>query len=270
MAPIGFALAFIPEKIWDPLSPSSQTQLQDWLLTINERVYPNNNWHFFRVSSAPSPCASHSQWRARSGSRQSGSCQSWSSALTRVGRALPGQIRRLVSGGWMVSFGPSSSDSANVDDLIRYSDGPTQQRDYYVTFAIHYYSLIFAKLVSTPHSSASAYEALRRRAEVYRTRAALIAQDYIHFFDPKTGTSIPFGRSLTYRFACVSFWGALAFAEVELPRGLTWGVVRGVVLRNFRWWFGREEWLNGDGTMSIGWAYTNLNMAEAYNSPGTP
>lgn len=96
----------------------------------------------------------------------------------------------------------------------------------------------------------------------------MIAKDFIHFFDP-SGACIPFGRSLTYRFACASFWGALAFADVDLPGGLSWGVVKGVYLRHLRWWFSRPEIFNSDGTLTIGWAYPNLNMAEAYNSPST-
>lgn len=49
MAPIGFALATIPDKIWKPLIPETKMQLATWLMAMNQRTTPNNNWHFFRV-----------------------------------------------------------------------------------------------------------------------------------------------------------------------------------------------------------------------------
>lgn len=67
-----------------------------------------------------------------------------------------------------------------------------------------------------------------------------------------------------------SFWGALAFADVELPAPLTWGVVRGLLLRNIRYWTLQPGAYNSDGTFTIGYCYPNHNMTENYNSPGSP
>ena len=66
------------------------------------------------------------------------------------------------------------------------------------------------------------------------------------------------------------FWSALAFAEVELPAPLTWGVVKGILLRNLRWWTTQKEILTPQGTLSIGYSYPNQFMSENYNSPGSP
>jgi hypothetical protein len=85
-----------------------------------------------------------------------------------------------------------------------------------------------------------------------------------------TGRAIPFGRSLTYRCAMSSFWGALAFADVELPAPLTWGVVKGLQLRNLRNWAKQAGAYSSDGTLTIGYCYPNHNMTENYNSPGSP
>lgn len=84
------------------------------------------------------------------------------------------------------------------------------------------------------------------------------------------GSAIPFGRSMTYRFAMVGFWGALGFADVELPAPLTWGVVKGIVLRHFRWWSTQKDIFNNDGTLSLGYSYANMYLTENYNSPGSP
>lgn len=75
---------------------------------------------------------------------------------------------------------------------------------------------------------------------------------------------------MTYRFAQSSFWGALAFADVELPEPLTWGVIKGLQLRNIRYWVKQPGAFNPDGTLTIGYGYPNHNMTENYNSPGSP
>jgi hypothetical protein len=67
-----------------------------------------------------------------------------------------------------------------------------------------------------------------------------------------------------------SFWGAIAFADVELPAPLTWGVVKGLQLRNIRYWKTMPGAYNTDGTLTIGFCYPNHNMTENYNSPGSP
>jgi hypothetical protein len=137
-----------------------------------------------------------------------------------------------------------------------YSDGITSQRDYYIAFAMHYFGLVYARFAQTGDP---------KRAECLRERAIQFAQDFAHWF-AATGAALPFGRSLTYRFAQGAFWGALAFADVE---ALPWGAIKGLALRHLRWW-SRQHIFANDGTLSIGYAYPNLNMAEQYNSPGSP
>jgi hypothetical protein len=67
------------------------------------------------------------------------------------------------------------------------------------------------------------------------------------------GAAIPFGRSLTYRFAFAGFWSAAAFTELVLPAPLNnWGVVKGILLRHFRWWTDKHDMFNVDGTLTIG------------------
>lgn len=83
-----------------------------------------------------------------------------------------------------------------------------------------------------------------------------------------TGAAIPFGRSLTYRFAFAGFWSAVAFTQVDLPSPLNdLGVVKGLLLRHFRWWSDQHDILNVDGCLNIGFTYQNYYMCEDYNSP---
>jgi hypothetical protein len=137
-----------------------------------------------------------------------------------------------------------------------YQDGPTARCDYYVPWAMHYYGLLYAVLAG--HRDPG-------RAQRFTERASEFAHQHLHWF-ADDGAAVPYGRSLTYRFAQLAFWGALAHAGVE---ALPWGVVKGVLLRGLRWWAQRPITDNGD-VMTIGYGYPNLMMAEAYNSPGSP
>ncbi|KAK5993689.1 hypothetical protein PT974_07125 [Cladobotryum mycophilum] len=133
--------------------------------------------------------------------------------------------------------------------------------DYYSSsFAIHFLQLLYAKLAAKddPH-----------RAEEFKKRAQLAALDPIHYYDEQ-GRAIPYGRSMVYRFAMVSFWGALAYAGVDLPAPLTWGMVKGIVLRNLRWWQTQHDMWTSSGTLSLGFSYPSMYITENYNSPGSP
>ncbi|KAH7165816.1 hypothetical protein EDB81DRAFT_680035 [Dactylonectria macrodidyma] len=159
------------------------------------------------------------------------------------------------------------SDIKHLDTFYRgdgwSNDGPEgiHQMDYYSSsFAIHLLQLLYARLAG---------EEDPERAEEFKKRAQAVALDLAHYYDDK-GRAIPFGRSVGYRFAMVSFWGALAYAGVELPESLTWGMVKGIVLRNLRWWQTQNEIWTSSGTLSIGYSYPNMYMAENYNSPGSP
>ncbi|KAJ2912957.1 hypothetical protein MD484_g7452, partial [Candolleomyces efflorescens] len=142
-------------------------------------------------------------------------------------------------------------------------DGPegVVQLDYYSSsFAIQFAQLVYSKLMREEDPV---------RSEEYRNRAVKFALDFVHYFDEE-GRAIPFGRSMVYRFAMSSFWGALAYADVDLPAPLTWGIIKGLQLRNLRYW-AREApgAYNKDGTLTIGFNYPNMNLTENYNSPGS-
>ncbi|WP_334072715.1 MULTISPECIES: DUF2264 domain-containing protein [Paenibacillus] len=137
-----------------------------------------------------------------------------------------------------------------------YSDGPGAHCDYYVPFAIHFYGLLYAVLMKGEDP---------KRAALIRERAGRFAADFLYWFAPD-GASLPYGRSLTYRFSHSAFWGAMVYAEME---DLPYGVLKGLILRHFRWWF-RQPMLDAEGLLTVGYAYPNLVMAENYNSPGSP
>jgi hypothetical protein len=143
------------------------------------------------------------------------------------------------------------------------NDGPTsyRQMDYYSgSFAIQYLQLLYANLTS---------ESDPTRAEEFRNRARSFALDFVNYYDQE-GRNIPFGRSMTYRFAMSGFWGAVAFADVELPSPLSWGVIKGILLRNFRWWAKQPGMFQPNGMLNLGYCYPNPYLTENYNSPQSP
>lgn len=139
-----------------------------------------------------------------------------------------------------------------------YADGPEGERpcDYYIPWAMHTYGLIYAAVAGDEDPE---------RAARFRDRAREFAEQHKHWFRAD-GAGLPYGRSLTYRYAQSAFWGALAFADVE---ALPWGEIRGLWARNVRWWADQPVF-TADGVLTIGYRYPSLKMSEGYNSPSSP
>lgn len=135
--------------------------------------------------------------------------------------------------------------------------GDTRRIDYYNAFAMHYYGLFYA--VHRPQDKA--------RGDRFKERAKRFAPAFLHWF-ADTGSNVPYGRSLSYRTCVVAFWGYLAVAGVEVD-GLPWGTIKGVYLRNLRWW-ASQPIARRDGILSLGYAYPNTFMTERYLSTGSP
>ncbi|ACP25279.1 hypothetical protein NGR_c15110 [Sinorhizobium fredii NGR234] len=217
LAAIGFALALIPEKLWDPLNGRARDNLVTYLLHARKFDYADNNWKFFRILV--------------------------DIALDRLGV----NYDRSLTNAYL-----SELDDFYIADGW-YRDGNVRRVDHYIPFAMHFYGLIYSRLVDDDYSKR------------YRERALAFARDFRHWF-AEDGATLPFGRSLTYRFACAGFWSALAFADLE---ALPWGEIKGLCLRHIRWWADKPM-THRDGVLSIGYGYPNLLMSENYNSAGSP
>jgi hypothetical protein len=130
--------------------------------------------------------------------------------------------------------------------------------DYYNPFALHFYGLIYAKLRGKQDPE---------RSKRYEDRAVLFAKQFVHMFD-SDGSCVPFGRSLTYRFACGSFWGALGLVCED--DSLPWGQIKGLYLRHWRWWATQPICELDRGVLTVGYSYPNRFMSESYNSSQSP
>jgi hypothetical protein len=220
LAAVAFAIRVAPAAFLDPLAPAARANIRAWIERMATRAVPDNNWLGLRAMGL------------LAAERLGGGLD-----VAAIAAALDRIERFDAGGGW-------------------YSDGPNEQRDHYVAFALHFDALLYA-----------AFEDGRDavRAARLRERAARFAHDYATWFDADGG-ALPIGRSLGYRFAQGAFWGALAFAGVQ---ALPWGEVKGLWLRNLRWWL-RRPILDAAGWLAPGYAYPNASAGEDYMSPGSP
>ena len=220
MAAIGLSLILAPHKVWDPLTEKQKANFHRWLNQVNCEILCDNNWQLFPVL-------------VNLGFKNVGAEYD----KEKLAFCMKKLHSFYISNGW-------------------YSDGLTKQRDYYIAFAIHFYSLIYAKVMEKEDPENS---------RIIKERAAEFAKSFVYWFD-EDGSALAFGRSLTYRFAQCSFFSACIFADV-LPFPI--GVIKGIISRHLEWWMNKPIFDNA-GILSVGYAYPNLNMAEFYNAYGSP
>ncbi|MFA9464577.1 MAG: DUF2264 domain-containing protein [Velocimicrobium sp.] len=220
MAAIAYGLILTPEKLWEPLSEEEKDNLSNWLYGINEYKLPICNWMLFAVLV--------------------------NVALKKIGRHYDAE---------KLEYYLESTEAFYLSEGW-YQDGDSGQKDYYVSFAIHFYSLFYAKVMETEDTA---------RCLRYKERAALFAKQFIYWFDDK-GAALPFGRSLCYRFSQVSFFCACLMADVT-PFPIK--VMKGIIVRHLCDWMKRPIFDRND-ILTIGYGYPNLIMGERYNGPGSP
>ena len=220
MAAIACGILFTPEKVWEPLSDAGKSNLAKWLYGINEYTIPDCNWQFFMIL-------------VNVALRKQGQPYGEEQLLSGLGKVES----YYIGEGW-------------------YRDGNSCQKDYYVSFALHYYGLLYSIALEKEDPE---------RSRRFRERAELFAGEFIYWFDEE-GSALPFGRSLSYRFGQAAFWSAYAAAGLS---GIPLGIVKGILSRHLEWW-GNQTIFDRDGVLTIGYAYPNLLMAERYNAPGSP
>ncbi|KAF2018809.1 hypothetical protein BU24DRAFT_385506 [Aaosphaeria arxii CBS 175.79] len=230
---ISFALLAAPETMFHNQMPDAQQNITQWLYTLNGKDFPTTNWLWFRVMT-------NLALVKVCGIPHADLEQAMKSDLDAMEQFYLGE-------GW-------AADGIWNDNC--------RQADYYSgSFAIQFSQLLYVKFAQDLDPD---------RCDVFRQRAANFSTSFWRYFH-SDGAAIPFGRSLTYRFAFAGFWSAAAFAEVELPAPLhDLGVIKGLLLRHLRWWSNKDDIFNVDGTLTIGFVYPNMYMCEDYNSPQSP
>ncbi|OAG11473.1 uncharacterized protein CC84DRAFT_1253930 [Paraphaeosphaeria sporulosa] len=231
---IAIALLVHPSAFSFEHDPAARKNLVTWLRQINGHAMPANNWLFFRV------------------------LVNLALVLT-LGVPL-GEVKSYIDDALEVLDSFYLSEGWSSDGLW---GAERKQADYYSgSFAMQFCALLFVKHAET-------LAGYGERVAKFKARAREFASEYWRYFAP-AGAAIPFGRSLTYRYACGAFWSAAAYAGIDLPPPLDIGTVKGLLLRHLRWWAGHEGIFNTDGTHNIGYTYPNMYLAENYNSPQSP
>ncbi|RGP63254.1 hypothetical protein FSPOR_8726 [Fusarium sporotrichioides] len=250
---IAFAIIAAPERFYNPLTDNQKNNIKSWLSSINGKQMPPTNWRWFRVF-----C-------------NLALVKTCGVPLLQVQAELDADLEILdsfyIDDGWS-GDGPwqTAEQATKEQELVaktgrRDAIGVGRQADYYSgSFAIQFSQVLYTKFAA---------DLDEKRCEMYRQRARDFGSQIWRYFDAQ-GSAIPFGRSLTYRFACGGFFGALAFAKVpNMPKPLdSPGAIKGFLTRHLRWWAKHStDIFATDGTLTIGWLYPNMYMAEDYNSP---
>lgn len=134
-----------------------------------------------------------------------------------------------------------------------YENGRPFQRDHYIGLSFHFVLLLLRRF---------APEACPLPDE--EARAAAFERDYVSWFD-RQGRSVPFGRSIFYRFGHGCFWAAEALTGTH---SLGLGEVKRLLLQHLRWW--HAHLVPASGPLAPGYGYPNLSLVENYCSPASP
>ena len=220
MAAIAYGMLFVPRILWDPLDDKAKKNLAAYLGRINDEELPVCNWILFAV-------LVNIALKKRDMPYRSDMLENY----------LNGLESFYLGEGW-------------------YCDGDSGQKDYYISFAIHFYCLVYARVMESEDPA---------RSDTYKQRALEFSKQFIYWFD-KDGDAIPFGRSLTYRFSQVAFFSACLLADIE-PFPLP--VMKALITEHLRSWLKRDIFDEGR-MLTVGYGYANLHMSERYNAQGSP
>lgn len=242
--PLSFALLLAPSGFYAPLSTRRRAHLSEWLSGLNDKKMPQNNWRWFRVFS--------------------------NLTLHRVCGVPYEDVKEPMDKDFALLDRFEIGDGWAADGIWRKDDsGPghevhNRQADYYSgSFAIQFSQLLYCATVG---------ELDPDRVSRYLQQARQFASQFWRFFD-EFGAPIPFGRSLTYRFAIGAFYAAFAVAGAYDSSNpyTTPGFVKGMLLRHLRWWAANsQDMFSVDGTLTMGYFYPNSFMCENYTSPQSP
>ncbi|RDW93635.1 glycoside hydrolase family 154 protein [Aspergillus mulundensis] len=252
---IAVAILYAPEDFFHSQPDHVRQNITSWLRGMNGKDMPLNNWRWFRVFANLALVLVAGVPYAELRSQMESDFAVLDSFYLGDGWNADGP--------WLTAQQEAELEEEATRTRRRDKIGPGRQVDYYSgSFAIQFSQLLYVKFAAAAGLDLD-------RVERYRQQAREFGREFWRYFD-EDGAAIPFGRSLTYRFACAGFFAALAMTEVpDMPAALdSPGAVKGFLLRHLRWWAAHsEDIFHPDGTLNIGYLYPNMYIAEDYNSP---
>ena len=138
IAALSCNLMMTPDVIWNRMTSEEQNHLASWLYQANSAIVPDNNWHFFVVLA--------------------------NLALKKLKK--PYSKERILQG-------IDRYESFYLDHGW-YGDGNRPQKDYYISFGIHFYCLLYVYFMEKEDPE---------RCEKYRNRAVEFLETFRYWFD---------------------------------------------------------------------------------------
>ena len=215
---------FARNVLWDVFTPKEQKQIADWIYHINQKAY-EVVWDCNHI---------------------------WFIVLCVTVLKKFGFVYAQTE--HILQEGLARLDKMYVENGF-YQDGKFGRFDYYNPWAMHTYPLLWSLIADETFTGYHAHCA------AYRQRTEELLPYYSHMFDAN-GCNVPFGRSLTYRFAASSIFPAALAAGCNFDPGLA----REITLKNISF-FANNAALE-DGILPPGFLYNAPQTVENYTSDG--
>ncbi|WP_343084017.1 DUF2264 domain-containing protein [Blautia producta] len=227
MAGLLTGVYFAREIIWDPLKHCEKKQIADWIFHCTEVAYKEcyPNNHYWF-------CVLNFLILKKLGFSYEGTEQYIRSGLEKLDALY-------IGNGW-------------------YQDGEFGRFDYYIPWALHSYPMLWTLIED------ESFEGYQERKWMYIERTKEFLPSYAHCFD-KTGSHIPFGRSLSYRYAASGIFPLAVLAGCHFDPGLA----RNIVLKNINYFVGHLS-IRDDEILPPGFLYFAPGVIENYTSDGGP
>lgn len=155
----------------------------------------------------------------------------------------------------MLKNGLDFLDSLYIGDGW-YKDGEFGRFDYYEAWSLHLYPLLWTLIAD------ESFEQYEERRATYIARTNQFLDFYTHWFDAE-GANVPFGRSLSYRFAACALFPAAVLAGCDINPALA-GRITAMNMEFFKKHYKGEE----TDILAEGYLYHSSNVVEGYTSDG--
>lgn len=216
MAVYGYGLLCCQEKLLKYFDEQEIKYLEEWLYSINEIEFPQNNWLLFLIIVNCGLKSNHLQYSQK-----------------KIDDAKDKINQLYVGNGW-------------------YQDGVESQRDYYIAFGFHFYSMLLSKFTD------------ELDVHLVKTRCQAFQNDFQYWIDQQ-GRTIQFGRSLSYRFGHVAYWVGQVICECYTDN---LAEIKEIIFRNLNFW--HQHLIISNHMIPVGCGYENLLISEDYNAVGSP
>ena len=225
LAGLMIGLFFAREVLWDPIPEADKQYIADELFSIAETAFDHSwpNNHYWFPLFTITVL------------KRFGYVYDRTEAILNEGLAILDKL--YLGDGW-------------------YKDGEFGRFDYYEAWSLHLYPLLWSLIAD------DSFSGWRERKIEYITRTNLFLPFFTHWF-ATDGSMVPFGRSLSYRFAASALFPVAVLAGCDVDPALA-GRITAKNMDFFRRNYIQDE----SGLLEEGYLYRSLGTVEGYTSDG--